>query len=110
MGIDVRQLSQKFAEKAETSGQRCLIFPNKASATECVEFATSEKRGEQKLAHEDITIRVFDAQQRFWGVFFAIEHTPKVIMFWINPGVGISTRLAEETLKQIDKLKEVSAE
>ena len=99
-----------FVEKAGVTGQTCLIFPNEESAKECVEFATSPKRGDQKLAREDLIIRVFDAQQRFWTVFFALENVPKVIMFWINPGVGISTRLAEETLKHIDNLREITYE
>ena len=84
-----------------------MIFPNQASAEECVEFAISEKRGDQKLAHQDLTIRVFDVQQRLWTVFFALENTPKMVGFWIHPGVGISTRLAEETLKHKDEIHEV---
>jgi cystathionine gamma-synthase len=72
-----------------------------------VEYATSPQRGDMKLSKEDLTIRVFNIQRRFWTVFFPLEKTPNVILFWINPGVGISTRLAEEALKHVDEIQEI---
>ncbi|KAI9870875.1 MAG: hypothetical protein M1823_008615, partial [Watsoniomyces obsoletus] len=110
MQRDVRELGKVLTEKAGASGQTCLVFPNQASAEECLEFARSEKRGDQRLAHQDLTIRVFDVQQRLWTVFFALENTPKMVGFWIHPGVGVSTRLAEETLKHKGQIREVQWE
>lgn len=75
---------------------------------ECVSYATSAMRGDQQVSQEEFAIRTFDFQPRLWAVFFALETMPNVVNFWMDPGVGISTRVAEDALKQIDKCKEIS--
>jgi cystathionine gamma-synthase len=57
---------------------------------------------------DTITIRGFEfAELRVFGVFFPMEKIPLVIPFWMNPGVGISTRLAGDCLSHIEVLREL---
>ena len=60
------------------------------------------------MSRDLLTIKVFDIDHRYWAVFFPVDQTPKIGMFWINPGLGISTRQAEEALKHIDQLHEIT--
>ncbi|KAH7333352.1 pyridoxal phosphate-dependent transferase [Rhexocercosporidium sp. MPI-PUGE-AT-0058] len=92
--------------KAE--GQAVLLFSAPESATECKKYATSSARGDDALAPEDITIKLLDINVRFYAVFYPITKMSIVAQFWINPGVGISSRLAEESLKHLDLLHEVT--
>ena len=67
-------------------------------------------RGDQQMSREELTIRVFNIQRRLWAVFFVLEKMPNVVMFWMDPGMGISTRVAEDALKRIDDCKEIPLE
>ena len=60
------------------------------------------------MAPDELTIKVLDINLRLWAVFFPMPRTPQVMPFWMNPGVGISSRLAEESLKHLDSLHEVT--
>ncbi len=71
--------------------------------------ATSTSRGEQALTPDEMTIRIFDIKNRFYAVIFPLPKTPNVMGFWMDAGVGISSRLAEENVKHIDLLHEVTA-
>ena len=57
-----------------------------------------------------MSVRVFDIDVRLYGVFFPIPKTPVLMAFWSHPGVGISSRLAEESLKHLDLLHEVTSD
>jgi cystathionine gamma-synthase len=84
-----------------------LFFVTKKAAEECVIFATAAARGDDKLSADQISVRVFDIDVRLYGVFFPAPKTLVVMPFWNHPGVGISSRLAEESLKHLDLLHEV---
>jgi cystathionine gamma-synthase len=61
-----------------------------------------------RVPREVFSTRVYDVgAQRLWVVFMPASEAPKTGMFWINPGVGISTRQAEEALASIGTLKQV---
>lgn len=73
-----------------------------------MEYATSPDRKENTVPLEQISIRVFDINVRLYVVLFPMPMMPKVIPYWQNTGVGISSRLAEENMKHIELLHEVA--
>jgi len=102
------QLAAAILSKFGTEGQNVLLFPAPESLTECVKFATSPARGDDMLSPSEINTKVLDINIRLYAVFFPLRKFAGVTPFWINPGVGISSRLAEESLKHIDLLHEVT--
>ena len=109
MQQDVRELTKAILNKVSATDKACLLFMAPDSAEECVEYATDKRRGDMILDQSDMSTRVFDAgPQRIWAVFFPASKTPNMVMFWVVPGVGISDRFAEEALKHVDKIREVS--
>jgi cystathionine gamma-synthase len=103
------QLSGKLISYSKAEGQNCLLFVTYKAAEECIAFATASARGDDKMSADELKIRVFDIDVRLFGVFFPAPKTPVVMPFWNHPGVGISSRLAEESLKHLDLLHEVTA-
>lgn len=95
----------KFAKVPE--GQTALLYPSLEAAENQIRFSTDPRREEAMLKKEDLTLRVFEIDVRYYAVFFAAENTPKVMPFWSNAGVGVSSRMAEGSLRHIDQLKEV---
>lgn len=79
-------------------------------AAECKAFATSPLRQDLVAKAEDITIRIFDIDVRLYAVFFPLAKTPAVQPFWTHSGAGISSRLAEESLKHLELLHEVTGD
>ena len=102
------QLAAAILSKFGTEGQNVLLFPAPESLTECVKFATSPARGDDMLSPSEINTKVLDINIRLYAVFFPLRKFAGVTPFWINPGVGISSRLAEKSLKHIDLLHEVT--
>ncbi len=71
-------------------------------------FATSPHRKEKVLAASDLFFRVVDVGGvRLYAVFFPAARTDSIIGAWQNPGIGISSRLAELALKRGVVLEEV---
>ncbi|KAH6706259.1 pyridoxal phosphate-dependent transferase [Leptodontidium sp. MPI-SDFR-AT-0119] len=105
---DVKALFAAVLQKFGKEGQGVFLFSAPESATECKKYATSPARGDDVLAPEDIILKVLDINVRLYAVFFPMQKMPIVAQFWINPGVGISSRLAEESLKHLDLLHEVT--
>jgi cystathionine gamma-synthase len=60
------------------------------------------------LSLEKFLVKVFDVHVRLYVVFCPAAKMPIVWSFWIHYGVGISSRLAEDCMKQINLLHEVS--
>ncbi|KAG0648231.1 O-succinylhomoserine (thiol)-lyase [Hyphodiscus hymeniophilus] len=104
---DIQELTQKILAFAKAEGQNALFFVTKRAADACVIYATAAKRGDDILSAEEIAVRIFDIDVRLYGVFFPAQKTPVLMPFWSHPGVGISSRLAEESLKHLDLLHEV---
>ncbi|KAH8810783.1 pyridoxal phosphate-dependent transferase [Xylogone sp. PMI_703] len=82
-----------------------------ASASECVEYAISPRRddgtGRKPVEAEKINIRALVAKDPFFAVVFPREQFLLVAGFWSTPGVGVSSRFAEDNLKHVDKLTKV---
>ncbi|KAF4628258.1 hypothetical protein G7Y89_g9893 [Cudoniella acicularis] len=89
--------------------QMAFIFTSPISATECKEYAMSPKHGGDSLSEEQIPIRVFDINDiRLYMVIFPVIKMEILLPFWQIAGTGIASRLAEECLKHIDSLHEIS--
>ncbi len=97
-------------EKFGKEGQNVLLFSAPESASQCKKFVTSPARGDDVVSPDDITIKVLDINIRLWAVFFPLPKTPSFMPYWMNAGVGISSRLAEESLKHLDLLHEVTGD
>ncbi|OBT82363.1 hypothetical protein VE02_08749 [Pseudogymnoascus sp. 03VT05] len=104
----VEKLANMIARKASvTSETRCLPFTSFRAASQCVVFSTSASRGEDAVLQKDISIRIFDADVRFWVVFFPLSGFGTVHSFWNNSGTGIPSRRAEKSSKNLELLHEV---
>lgn len=77
------------------------------TAKDAVAYSTSSSRGKDSVAPDQIAIRIFLAQRPLFVVFFPPAAKGVVHGFWVHTGTGISSRLAEETLKHLDTLTEV---
>ncbi|ETI28032.1 hypothetical protein G647_00481 [Cladophialophora carrionii CBS 160.54] len=110
---DVLELTQKIIEFADldSQAQGCYIFPSRQVATMCIDFATAAARGEGTISRDRISTRTFRIRGDplpivLYTVIFPVERTSTVHSFWLNAGVGISSRLAEDCLTSIDSLTE----
>lgn len=99
---------QKVVEYAGAEGQGCLIFPSMKAATDCKAFATSPSRGEGTTPSDKVHIRIFKSHVNLYAVFFPAESMGVVHGFWLNAGVGVSSRLAEDSLKHVGLSHEVA--
>jgi cystathionine gamma-synthase len=100
------QLTAKIIELAGVPDLTCLLFFSREAAAACVAFATSPTRKEGTIPADQIWIRLFDIHVRLYGVFYS-KASHDATAFWMNAGVGISSRVAAESLKHIDLLHEV---
>jgi cystathionine gamma-synthase len=87
----------------------CLIFPCKDAADECISYATNEHRGDTRMSQDDFEVIELEILQPLWALFFAMDKIPNVIPFWIDTGLGILPRLAEDSLQHLDKLLIISS-
>jgi cystathionine gamma-synthase len=99
----------KILQAAKAEGKACIPLPALESAAECIKFATSPARKEDALSPDDLSVRIFDVQGlvRLYVVFLPAQKFKVAWPFWINAGVGISSRLAEDCLKNVELLREV---
>lgn len=100
---------QKITKYAGKEGQTCLLFPSIQAAMDCKAFATSPGRGDGTLRDDQVSIRVFNAGLDIHTVFFPAASMGVLHGFWLNTGVGSSSRRAEYCLKHLDQLHEVAA-
>ncbi|KAF8200005.1 hypothetical protein K438DRAFT_2015978 [Mycena galopus ATCC 62051] len=71
-------------------------------------YAFSPHRKEPKLVHADLLFKVADfTGVRLYCVSFPIAKGPGIMGIWQNVGTGMSTRLAEHLLTQVDTLVEL---
>ncbi|KIX93390.1 uncharacterized protein Z520_10809 [Fonsecaea multimorphosa CBS 102226] len=105
---DVLELTEKISELAGGDAEQgCLLFPSWQAARDCKEYATSPRRGEGAIPKDRFSIRIFQAHVLLYAVMFPVEYMDTVHGFWVNAGVGISSRLAEDSLKHTSTLREV---
>jgi cystathionine gamma-synthase len=92
----------------DTDGQACFIFTNPRSLQAMAEWGSSADRKDGTIDPAIIKNRVFDiGPTRVWVAFVPADKAMPVMLFASNPGLAISTRGAEEALRDIDSLIEV---
>lgn len=96
--------------QSPTAPRGCLLFCTRETAEECRSFALDPRRPETVLTEDQISIRVFDVESRFFAVIIPAQKMMSIIPFWTNAGLGISSRMAEEALGRIELLREVNRE
>ncbi|OAL32883.1 hypothetical protein AYO20_07674 [Fonsecaea nubica] len=104
---DVLELTAKIVDFADIEGQGCFLFPSSQAARDCKDYATSSVRGQGSVPRDSISIRVFRTYCPVYAVVFPADFTGTVHGFWVNAGVGISSRLAQDCLEHISSLREV---
>ncbi|KAK5939891.1 hypothetical protein PMZ80_008273 [Knufia obscura] len=108
---DIARLADALIHHLGLQYHMCLLFTSLQSASECVEYAKSPRRdnGSDKkpVPSDQITLRAFNAKDRFYAVVFPSAHSLVVSGFWSTPGVGISSRFAEANMNSFDQLAEV---
>jgi cystathionine gamma-synthase len=103
------QLTGAILQHTKAAGQFCLFFPRYKVAAACIEFVTADKRtdGLDSVPKDVISIRTFKFKSTLYAVFFPMDKMKLVMPFWMNAGVGISSRLAEDCLQNISLLQEL---
>ncbi|GKT75583.1 cystathionine gamma-synthase [Colletotrichum tofieldiae] len=92
-------------------GHGALYFTSPASFAAVRAHALHPHRKQHILTDEDLGYRCVDiGDVRLYLVTFPRPKTPGIIGAWQNPGIGVSVRLAEKLLRDIDSLKEVNVE
>jgi len=107
---DIARLSSKIIEFAGEKEKACFIFPSIQTAESAVAYSTAPGRGKDAVPADQIAIRIFMVQIPLFVVFFPPAAGGVVHGFWVHAGSGISSRLAEETLKHLDKLTETQVD
>jgi cystathionine gamma-synthase len=89
-----------------------LPFPSWRAAKACIDYVTQPDRadGKDTLSTNDLSIRLFTIGSTIAVVFFPQPKFPDVIPFWQISGIGISSRTAENALKNINSIQELSFE
>ncbi|KAK1986435.1 cystathionine gamma-synthase [Colletotrichum cereale] len=92
-------------------GHGALYFTSPASFAAARAHAFHPHRKQHILTEQDLGYRCVDiGDVRLYLVTYPLPKTPGIIGVWQNPGIGVSIRLAEKLLRDIDSLKEVSVE
>ncbi|KAK1973085.1 cystathionine gamma-synthase [Colletotrichum sublineola] len=92
-------------------GYGALYFTSPASFGAARAHALHPHRKQHILTDKDLGYRCVDiGDVRLYLITYPMPKTPGIIGVWQNPGIGVSIRLAEKLLQDIDSLKEVSVE
>ncbi|KAJ6515582.1 pyridoxal phosphate-dependent transferase [Mycena sanguinolenta] len=90
------------------STHACQVFTQPDIFSVAQEHALSAHRKEPKLVPADLIFKVVDiAGVRLYCVGYPMAKTAGIIGVWRNFGTGVSTRLSEHLLPQVDALVEV---
>jgi cystathionine gamma-synthase len=106
----VKKLSKALVDSVEGSeGKTCMIFTDPGSPKACIDFITSDTRKDAKVSSEGLSSHAFDVgPHRFWTIFYPIPTSRNATgEFWQTPGIGVSTRQAQDALKYLDQIKEI---
>ncbi|EKD18592.1 uncharacterized protein L3040_005949 [Drepanopeziza brunnea f. sp. 'multigermtubi'] len=104
---DIESLNAVVVEKFGKEGEDVLLFSAPESVTSCQAFVTSPAHGLDSVSASDVTTKVLDSNVRLYAIFFPELETSLFMRFWMDAGVGISSRLAESALQHLDLLHEV---
>ncbi|PNH41860.1 hypothetical protein VD0004_g5317 [Verticillium dahliae] len=101
---DVKLLFGALAGKLQLAeGLSLLAFTDPGVFQMIAKHVTSPHRREPIVSLEELQLHVVDvADIRLYVAVFPAAKTPGVIGAWMNPGIGLSIRLSEYLLSQID--------
>jgi cystathionine gamma-synthase len=107
---DITALTKAIAKSADIKEDTgMLLYTSLESAEEQVAFLTDPRRGEKGIPKEELAIRVFKIKDLiYYAVLFPAAKTPNAIPFWQEAGVGVSSRMAEESEKHLDEITEIT--
>ncbi|KAF7355615.1 Cystathionine gamma-synthase [Mycena sanguinolenta] len=89
----------------------CYLFTDPDIFSVAQEYAFSHHRKEPKLVPADLIFKVVDiAGVRLYCVGFPVARTAGIKGVWHDFGTGVSTRLSEQLLTQVDTLVAVSCD
>jgi cystathionine gamma-synthase len=105
-----------------TPCQLCLLYHSLAHAAACKSFLCSPRKGENVLNAEEIKIKAIDFESklsgsnhrgktnvsivRLYAIFFPVNMMSSSMVFWRLTGTGISSRLADNLLEHVERLRE----
>jgi len=74
-------------------------------------YGTSEYRKQLQLAESDLTFKAIEVGGiRLFVVAYHVSKSPAMGGAWQNPGLSVSTRLAESLLPQVESASEIPAD
>ncbi|TQN73600.1 putative cystathionine gamma-synthase [Colletotrichum shisoi] len=108
----VARVLKAICAKIQTpEGHGALCFTSPVSFAAVRTHALHPHRKQHVLVERDLGYRCVDVGDvRLYLVTYPVPKTPGVIGAWQNPGFGVSIRLAEKLLRDLDSLKEVDLE
>jgi cystathionine gamma-synthase len=100
-----KELCAKLAQFLQLAeGHACFAFVNPDIFAFAAESSTNAWRRENKLAEGELGRRVVDVGgTRLYVLTFPMRKYPGVKLAWINPGTGVTTRLAEALLPALER-------
>ncbi|KAM0305629.1 hypothetical protein ACHAPM_002012 [Fusarium culmorum] len=105
------QLGNEIAKHVGHAGKAALVYLSPAIWPYTLHHITHSNRGESRVEEHDVAFKCVDiAGHRLYITLFNPMRMPVMMLTWQNPGLGISLRGAEQVLKGIDTIKEVSFE
>src|SRR3569833_2782926 len=74
-------------------------------------YGTSEYRKQLQMAESDLTFKAIEVGGfRLFVVAYHVSKAPAMGCAWQNPGLSVSTRLAESLLPQVESASEIPAD
>ncbi|KAM0455384.1 hypothetical protein ACHAPV_000685 [Trichoderma viride] len=102
------KLGQEVAKKLGYEGKGCMVYLNPIMFPYTAGHVKNSHRDEAAIDPENLTFKCIDvAGHRVYAVIFEPQHTKALMLSWGNPGLGLSIRIAEHLLSNIDTLVEV---
>ncbi|KAL7949632.1 pyridoxal phosphate-dependent transferase [Trichoderma barbatum] len=102
------QLSQAVAKKLGQEGMSCMLYLNPIMWPFTAGHVQNKAREEAAIDPDKLTFKCIDvAGHRVYAVLFHPMHTKALMLSWGAPGLGLSIRLSEHLLNNIDTLVEV---
>ncbi|GKU05210.1 cystathionine gamma-synthase [Fusarium langsethiae] len=103
------QLGNEIAKHVGHTDKAALVYLSPAIWPYTLHHITHSNRGESRVEKHNVVFKCVDiAGHRLYAILFNPATMPVMMLTWQNPGLGISLRGAEQLLKGIATIKEVS--
>ncbi|KAH0492383.1 hypothetical protein TgHK011_007341 [Trichoderma gracile] len=102
------KLGQEVAKRLGHEGKACMVYLNPIMWPFTAGHVQNKAREEAAIDPGKLTYKCVDVGgHRLYAVLFEPAHTKALLLSWGTPGLGLSIRMAEHLLKDIDTLVEV---